>query len=58
MLKTHPGEILGWGVNLYCGMLGFFLLFSGLNIAFYVTSATFPPATGPGLPPVQRLLLL
>lgn len=52
--RRHPGL----EVNLNCGRLVFlfFLLFS--DVAFHVTNGCLPPTTGPGLPPLQRLLLL
>lgn len=58
MLRSQSGEILGWKWTstveglFFC----FFRLFS--DVAFHVTNGYFPPTTGPGLPPLQRLLLL
>lgn len=46
-------------MNLYCGRFVFFLFFLLFSdVAFHVTNDYFPPTTGPGLPPLQRLLLL
>lgn len=58
MLRSQPGDILGWKMNLNCVRLVFllFLLFS--DVEFHVTNGCLPPTTGPGLPPIQRLLLL